>query len=98
MRKKGRKPSLFAPPKLNPSFLAKPLSALLASPNPPSTGSNSFRLGQQVTPRFTRGIFLPGIGENLFYKADGRKNTIRRQPDEVTWVMQCGVDQTCACL
>jgi hypothetical protein len=45
-------------------------------------------VGQQVTPRFARGIFLPGSGASLLARADGRKNTIRRQPDEVTWVMQ----------
>jgi hypothetical protein len=35
-------------------------------------------VGQQVTPRIARGIFLPGSEASLLAKADGQKNTIRR--------------------
>lgn len=47
--------------------------------------------GQQVTLSKAEGIFLHGSVASLLAKADGRKNTIRRQPDEVTWVMDRGV-------
>jgi hypothetical protein len=47
------------------------------------------QVGQQVALSFAEGIFLPGSGaSSLLAKADGRKNTIRRQPNEATWVMQ----------
>jgi hypothetical protein len=45
-------------------------------------------VGQQVTLSKAEGIFLSGSVESLLSGADGRKNTIRRKPDEVTWVMQ----------
>jgi hypothetical protein len=50
------------------------------------------QVGQQVTPRFARGIFLAGSEASSLARADGRKNTVRRQPDEVTWVMQSGAN------